>query len=184
MQIPIALAPSLELACHAVALAKAGKHGNLFVYSRLSAATRDDQSEHETSSSESEKEKSEKGRDHWQPARQIQASRSDDCADGFSNTRSTTRSEDRSNRSKRIEHGLTGVRCRNLVELSPQTIAASGVQKSAMNSPVKRVITFAYSAWNASFRSFARCPSGSMMSMYRLLLPEMNSQNSCPQSLR
>jgi len=147
MQIPIALAPSLELACHAVALAKAGKHGNLFVYSRLSAATRDDQSEHETSSSESEKEKSEKGRDHWQPARQIQASRSDDCADGFSNTRSTTRSEGRSNLSKRIEYGAH--RC-SLPEFSfrtfSQTIALSGVQKSPINSPVNRVMTFAYSA--------------------------------------
>jgi len=30
MQIPIALAPSLELACHAVALAKAGKNDKTY----------------------------------------------------------------------------------------------------------------------------------------------------------
>src|SRR6266446_6116699 len=91
------------------------KHGNPFVYSCLSAPTRDDQSEHEASSSESEEKiQGQKACGHSKLTRQIQASRSHEGADEVAKGRSTTR----------IEVGskwLSGVRCRNLAsELSPK----------------------------------------------------------------
>ena len=71
----------------------------------------------------------------------------------------------------------------NFTNLS-QSISPDFLQKSLKNSFVNLLIILEYDSDNSAFFSFALCPNGSTISVYRFDSPEINSQNRCPQYLK